>query len=147
MTPDQRILVRQSFDFIRPMSHQAAGLFYQRLFEIAPEVAPLFAESDMKSQGHRMMAALNLIAHSLDEPTVLIPIARELAQRHVGYGVRPEHYQPVGEALIWALETGLGPNFDTETKAAWAAAYGALSDAMIAAAYGPDGKTGIEAAE
>jgi hemoglobin-like flavoprotein len=58
-----------------------------------------------------------------------------LAKRHVAYGVAPEHYEVVGAALLWTLEKGLGDGFTPEVGAAWAAAYGALSEMMIAAAY------------
>jgi hemoglobin-like flavoprotein len=46
-----------------------------------------------------------------------------------------EHYQPVGEALLWTLEKGLGADFTLPVKAAWTEAYKTLSGVMIAAAY------------
>ena len=58
----------------------------------------------------------------------------KLARRHVAYGVRPEHYQPVGAALLWTLEQGLGDQFTEETRAAWTHAYGTLAEVMIEAA-------------
>jgi hemoglobin-like flavoprotein len=56
--------------------------------------------------------------------------------KHVGYGVKASYYTPVGEALIFALGRGLGPDFTSEVKSAWLAAYGVVSGAMIGAAYG-----------
>jgi hemoglobin-like flavoprotein len=53
----------------------------------------------------------------------------------VDYGVRAEHYAPVGQALIWTLQQGLGPDFTPEVQEAWLAAYGVLSSTMIDAAY------------
>jgi hypothetical protein len=38
MTPDQVKLVQQSFAKVVPISDQAAVIFYDRLFEIAPSV-------------------------------------------------------------------------------------------------------------
>ena len=57
MTPEQIALVQQSFAKVAPISEQAAALFYGRLFEIAPEVKPLF-RGDMKEQGRKLMATL-----------------------------------------------------------------------------------------
>jgi nitric oxide dioxygenase len=54
----------------------------------------------------------------------------------VSYGVTAEHYGTVGDALLWTLEQGLGEAFGPATREAWLEAYGALSDAMIAEAYG-----------
>src|SRR6516165_10653891 len=48
---------------------------------------------------------------------------------------RPEHYALVGSALLWTLEQGLGDEFTPALRAAWAAAYCALSEVMIASAY------------
>ena len=143
MTPDETTLVRQSYDIAKTMSGQLAGRFYQRLFETSPEIAPLFGDTNMTSQAHKLMATLTLMVSSLKYPDVLLSASGELAERHVNYGVKPEHYAPVGDALIWALERSLGPEFDAETKAAWQSIYATISSAMIEAAYG----TEIEAAE
>ncbi|MFT4633312.1 MAG: nitric oxide dioxygenase [Candidatus Azotimanducaceae bacterium] len=46
----------------------------------------------------------------------LVPVLQDLATRHVGYGVKVEDYTPVGNALLYALEQGLGPKFMPEVK-------------------------------
>jgi hemoglobin-like flavoprotein len=65
----------------------------------------------------------------------VLPAAKALAIRHVDYGVRPGHYAPVGAALLWTLEQGLGADFTPEIAEAWRAAYGVLSTEMIQTAY------------
>ena len=42
MTPDQVRLVQQSFAKVAPIVDQAAIIFYDRLFEVAPAVKALF---------------------------------------------------------------------------------------------------------
>ena len=42
MDAEQVELVRGSFEMVKPITGQAADLFYNRLFEIAPETKPLF---------------------------------------------------------------------------------------------------------
>ena len=135
MTPSQIDLVQSSFAKVAPIAETAAGLFYERLFEIAPEVRPLF-NRDMKEQGRKLMATLGLVINGLKNLDAILPAARSLATKHVSYGVRAEHYQPVGDALIWTLEKGLGSAFTPEVRHAWLAAYATLSGAMIAEAYG-----------
>ena len=42
MTPDQVKLVQQSFAKLAPIADQAAVMFYDRLFEVAPHVKAMF---------------------------------------------------------------------------------------------------------
>jgi hemoglobin-like flavoprotein len=135
MTPQQIKLVQDSFAKVALISEQAAALFYGRLFEIAPEVKPLFG-GDMKEQGRKLMATLAVVVNGLADLDAILPAASALAKRHVGYGVKPGHYAPVGEALLWTLERGLGTGWTRELAAAWTAAYTTLSQFMIGEAYG-----------
>jgi hemoglobin-like flavoprotein len=128
-------LVQSSFAEVKPISEQAAALFYGRLFEIAPAVKPLF-KGDMAEQGRKLMASLAYVVNGLADLPSILPAASALAKRHVGYGAKPEHYGPVGEALLWTLEKGLGPKWTAETAAAWTKAYATLSGYMIAEACG-----------
>ena len=134
MTPQQVGQVRASFALVTPVADQAAALFYGRLFETAPETRALF-HGDMHQQGQKLMAALAAVVDGLDHIETVIPVACVLAERHVTYGVLPGHYPLVGAALLWTLEQGLGADFTPAVREAWAAAYGDLSAAMIAAAY------------
>jgi hemoglobin-like flavoprotein len=137
MTPDQIDLVQSSFAKVVPIADAAAGLFYGRLFEIAPEVKPLF-RNDMREQGRKLMTTLGVVVGSLKNLDAVLPAAKALAVKHVGYGVTAAHYEPVGTALIWTLEKGLGEDFTLETKNAWISTYAALSGVMIAEAYGKE---------
>lgn len=134
MTPHDIALIRRSFEAVKPIAPLAAALFYGRLFEIAPEVKPLF-KGDMEEQGRKLMTTLAVVVNGLSDLPALLPTAEVLAKRHVAYGVTPAHYQPVGEALIWTLQRGLDGGWTPELESAWTRAYGLLAGAMIAAAY------------
>jgi nitric oxide dioxygenase len=43
-------------------------------------------------------------------------------------------YVPVGSALLWTLEQGLGDAFTAETREAWATTYRVLAGTMMEAA-------------
>ena len=60
MTPDQIELVQQSFAKVAPISEQAAVLFYDRLFEVAPSVKSMFP-ADMTLQRKKLMATLAVV--------------------------------------------------------------------------------------
>ena len=135
MTPDQVSLVQQSFAKVVPIADQAAEMFYDRLFEIAPAVKSLFP-ADMREQRRKLMATLGIVVNGLSSLEMILPAASALATRHVAYGARPEHYPVVGEALLWTLEKGLGPDWTPDVADAWVAAYTTLSGFMISQAYG-----------
>jgi hemoglobin-like flavoprotein len=135
MTPDQVTLVQQSFAKVAPISETAAMLFYDRLFEIAPSVVPLFP-ADMKDLRKKLMATLAVVVGGLGNLDSVLPAASALAKRHVSYGAKAEHYPVVGAALLWTLEKGLGDGWTPEVADAWTAAYGTLSGFMISEAYG-----------
>ena len=148
MTPQQVNQVQASFIKVAPIANRAAALFYGRLFETAPETRALFC-GDMGRQGRKLMAAVATVVNSLGDFAAIVPVARDLAKRHVAYGVAPEHYARVGSALLWTLEQGLGDEFTPALRAAWEAAYSALSEVMISSACAvsqkpPDG-TGHDA--
>ena len=135
MTPDQVKLVQESFAKVAPIADQAATIFYDRLFEVAPQVKAMFA-TDMTEQRKKLMATLAVVVNGLSNLESVLPAASALAVRHVSYGAKPEHYPVVGGALLWTLEKGLGEGWTGEVAAAWTAAYGTLSTYMISEAYG-----------
>jgi nitric oxide dioxygenase len=135
MTPDDIQLVQKSFGQVAPIADQAAVMFYDRLFEIAPAVKPLF-HGDMAEQRRKLMATLTVVINGLGNLDAVLPAASALAKRHVAYGVKPEHYEAVGEALLWTLERGLGAQWSGELAAAWSATYATLAGYMMSEAYG-----------
>jgi hemoglobin-like flavoprotein len=135
MTPEQVQLVQESFSMVAPIADQAAVLFYDRLFETAPQVKAMFPE-DMTEQRKKLMATLAVVVNGLSNLESILPAASALATRHVAYGAKAEHYPVVGATLLWTLEKGLGEAWTAELAAAWGAAYATLSGYMISVAYG-----------
>ncbi len=133
MTPEQVQLVKDSWAQVTPIADKAAELFYGKLFEMDPSVKPLF-KGDITEQGAKLMKMINTAVNGLDRLDEIVPAVQQLGARHVAYGVKDEHYDTVGAALLWTLETGLGDAFTAETKEAWATVYGLLADTMKSAA-------------
>lgn len=133
MTPEQKILVQQSFTKVVPIADQAAALFYQRLFSLDPALQPLF-RGNMEEQGRKLMKMIGTAVNGLDDLDALVPAVQDLGRRHVGYGVEDGHYDTVGAALIWTLEQGLGDAFTNPVRDAWVTVYGILASTMKDAA-------------
>lgn len=136
MTPRQVDLIRESWTAVEPIQDVAADLFYTRLFELDPALGRLFRNTDMAQQKKILMQTLTVVVKSLDRLDQLVPAIEALGRRHAGYGVRPEHYETVGAALLWTLGQGLGEAFTPELERAWTEAYSTLASVMIGAAQG-----------
>lgn len=135
LTVEDKVLVQSSFKLVATIADQAAELFYNRLFEIAPEVKPLFGEVDMAEQGRKLMKMIATAVGALNDLDKVIPAVQEMGKRHVAYGVEKEHYAIVGEALLWTLAQGLGEVFTPETEAAWTKVYTLLAEVATSEAY------------
>jgi len=130
LTTAQIALIRDSFILLQPDVENASKLFYRRLFEIAPELRELFND-DMAGQGMRFMSTLGVILDHFDDPEALRPYLERLSQGHAAYGVKPEYFQPMGQALIRTMAETLGDNFSKEAAAAWEIAYDHMARQMM----------------
>jgi len=130
MTERQILLVKSSWSYVIVNAEEAGQLFYKRLFEVAPEVKPMF-KGDIKEQSRKLMNMVTYIVTKLQKLDEIMDEVKSLAQRHGKYGVKPHYYQIVGSSLLWTLKEGLGDKWNDETEQAWTAVYTALADAMI----------------
>ena len=136
MTPQDVQLIKSSWAKVVPIKDDAAALFYRRLFELDPSLKPMF-KGDMTEQGRKLMAMINTVVVGLDNLGPMVPTIQDLGRRHIEYGVKDEHYDTVGSALLWTLEQGLGDDFTPETEEAWTKAYTVLATTMKAPATAP----------
>src|ERR687885_2811654 len=129
MTPQQTSLVQESFALVVPIADTAAELFYGCLFELDPSLRRLF-HGDMREQGRRLMQMLTVAVRGLDRLEAIVPAVRALGRRHAAYGVTDEHFDTVGDALLWTLKQGLGPAYTPDVADAWASVYAVLATTM-----------------
>jgi hemoglobin-like flavoprotein len=129
MTPEQIIIVQTTFGTVLPFADNMAETFYQRLFQLDPTLRPMF-KSDMEAQKRKLVSSLVLVIKNLQRPGLFLYKVQNLGRAHVDYGVKPHHYELVGEALLYALAEQMGEDFTSEVKAAWVAAYDLLANAM-----------------
>jgi nitric oxide dioxygenase len=137
ITDTQITLVQSSFQRVLPIVDTAGLLFYERIFSLAPGTRSLF-DDDITPQARRTMAAVKTAVDGLDRLDEVAPFLVRLGARHVRYGVRPEHFDVVGAALMWTLEQGLGDQFTDPVRDAWAAAWAVIRDAMLTGMRQPE---------
>jgi hemoglobin-like flavoprotein len=133
LTMTQIELVQKTFAVVAPIADDAAALFYRRLFEIDPRLEPMF-KGNMAEQRRKLMVMLSAAVKGLPRLDRLVPVLEDLGRRHAHYGVEDTHYETVGEALLWTLEKGLGPEFTPEVREAWTSVYGIVASTMKAGA-------------
>jgi hemoglobin-like flavoprotein len=130
MNEQQIKQVQASYELVRARSKQFSSLFYQRLFELDPALMDLF-KGDLDSQQTKLLHTVEAVVSTLDQLEPAIPTIHELGRRHLGYGVKPEHYSIAGAAWMWALDRVLGDDCTMEVKLAWTAAFCALAGIML----------------
>ncbi len=130
-------LLEQSFALVAPQGQELVELFYENLFNDYPAVRPLFENTNMAKQRQNLLGALKLAVENLRRPEVLAPVLQDMGLRHVDYGAEEAHYPAVGATLLKTLATVAGNAWCDELEEAWADAYGAISEIMIAGAAQP----------
>lgn len=142
MTPEQVQLLEDSLETIGPLLHRIGRGFYIKLFELAPDTRALF-NIDMEQQQRLFMSIFKQFS-VLNERSILtipvtdtnsgevsIPGVAGLGERHVRYGVRPEHFIFAQQAFFWSLEQNLGDVVDTKTLQAWRRAFEMIIHGMM----------------
>jgi hemoglobin-like flavoprotein len=140
MTPERIKLIKLSFAPIIARKREVGQLFYQRLFETAPDLRAMF-KTDMNAQAEKLMSTLGAMVGCLQDRPALDAMFENLGRKHVGYGVKDEHYDKIGATLLWTLEKMLGDAFTDEAKRAWTELYDMVASMMRESA----GKTGLSA--
>jgi hemoglobin-like flavoprotein len=106
-------------------------LFYGKLFELDPGARKLF-HNDLALQGRKLMDMLTSVVESLDDFHPMRARLAKLGYHHAEYGVRPEQYDTLTNALLWSIGQASGPGFDAPTQEAWRLAIIAICGAMKA---------------
>ncbi len=123
-------LLQQSFALVLSRAPDLTARFYDVLFERHPEVRPLFSQNPRQRQEQMLARALASVVEHLEDAPWLTDQLAALGAKHVGYGVQPEMYDWVGDALLTSLAEAAGPDWNETLRAQWTEAYGAIVSLM-----------------
>jgi hemoglobin-like flavoprotein len=133
MTEEQIALVKNSWKMFRKIDAGLIGdVFYSKFFFENPKLRQMFPSS-MEHQYKKLIEMLSVIISKLDRLDNITDDIKAMALRHEGYGVKPQHYRLLGNALLWTMERGLGNDWNDKVKEAWFACYTKIAETMIAA--------------
>lgn len=115
--------LRASFELAAAAPDAFARDFYARLFLLLPAARALFPE-DLTAQREKFAQTLATVVAFAEDPASLVIPLRQLGARHRHYGTQPQHYAPVGEALLHTLEARTPGGLDGAARHAWRRLYG-----------------------
>ncbi|MEH7073265.1 NO-inducible flavohemoprotein [Neobacillus drentensis] len=107
--------------------------FYQLMFSNHPELLNIFNHANQK-QGRQQKALAGTVyaaAMYIDNLGAILPVVKQIAQKHRSLGILPEHYPIVGKHLLLAIKEVLGDAATDEVINAWAEAYNVIADVFI----------------
>jgi len=122
-------LLNESLGLVGPVADQLIRSFYDRVFTGHPQVRSMFP-ADMTEQREHLLKAVVALVTNYDHREDLVPYLEALGGRHVRYGVVPEHYGIVGQALLASLAEMAGEHWTDEYEGAWARAYTFAAEVM-----------------
>ncbi|ELK46469.1 NO-inducible flavohemoprotein [Halobacillus sp. BAB-2008] len=110
-----------------------AGVFYRNLFQEHPELRNVFNQTHQKvgEQPKALANAVYMAAAHIDELETILPMVKQVAEKHRSLHVKPEHYPIVGEHLLGAIKEVLGDGATEEVLGAWERAYGVIASVFI----------------
>jgi nitric oxide dioxygenase len=135
LSPRTIELVKATVPVLREHGLALTRHFYQRMFSHEPELRNIFNlgnQADGKQQ-HALAAAVLAYAENIDNLAALGPVASRIAHKHASIGIRADQYPIVGRHLLASIREVLGEAATDEIVNAWAEAYQALADILIAA--------------
>ena len=130
-TADPVFVVQTTFARLMPQADHFAAVFYEHLFQADPSLRALFSRTDFVRQRRMLLNMIGVTVQGLDRLAGVAPTLTDLGRRHVGYGVRPEHYETASRAFLAALQACLGEDFTPDVRRAWAAVFGWMRDVML----------------
>lgn len=126
---DMQLEIQSSLHFMLEDQDKFASIFYEKVFEIAPDVRSLF-KKNMTDQGRLITHMLAGLVYSLSRPEHLKTGLLSLGVNHQRYGVLPEHYPVVKQAMMYTIDQALGELKTDKTMEAWDATLDFVLEAM-----------------
>jgi NAD(P)H-flavin reductase/hemoglobin-like flavoprotein len=123
-------LLDEHLRLIAGRADTVVGYFYAALFVEDPALRSLFPAA-MDVQRERLFRALTGAVRHIGNAETFVPMLRQLGRDHRKYGVRTEHYDTFGRALLTALATYGEDIWVPELEDAWLRAYHYMATTMI----------------
>eukprot|EP00933_Yihiella_yeosuensis_P025877 TRINITY_DN2006_c0_g3_i1.p1 TRINITY_DN2006_c0_g3~~TRINITY_DN2006_c0_g3_i1.p1 ORF type:complete len:197 (-),score=45.45 TRINITY_DN2006_c0_g3_i1:83-604(-) len=139
-------LIQQTFARVAMLGCSTVGkVLFMNIFKIAPGALELFPfkndanlygpGSALETHATKVVETVAVAVGMLNDLPSLVPVLQGLGTKHVGYNVKPEHYDVVGQALIASLTVALGAKFTEPVKNSYLKLWGVVKATMCGDHY------------
>lgn len=133
LTQETIDIIKSTVPVLEVHGKEITTAFYHMLFENHPELLNIFNHANQR-EGKQPQALANAVyaaAAHIDHLEDIIPVVKQIGQKHRALNILPEHYPIVGENLLAAIKQVLGDAATPEIIEAWGKAYSVIADAFI----------------
>lgn len=135
MSLDQQTkdLVKATVPVLQEHGDAIAKRFYELMFDGHPELKNIFNQTNQR-KGDQPKALANTVyaaAAHIDNLEAILPVVKQIAQKHRSLNIKPEHYPIVGKYLLMGMKDVLGDAATDDIIDAWEKAYGEIADVFI----------------
>ncbi|WP_110929684.1 NO-inducible flavohemoprotein [Bacillus massiliglaciei] len=126
-------IIKATVPVLEAKGVEITTVFYRNLFQDYPQLLNIFNQTNQK-KGRQQTALANTVlaaAKYIDRLETILPVVKQIAQKHRSLMVKPEHYPIVGEYLLAAIKEVLGDAATDEIIGAWGEAYGVIAQVFI----------------
>ncbi|RJF96468.1 NO-inducible flavohemoprotein [Noviherbaspirillum cavernae] len=133
LTQKTKDIVKATAPVLAEHGYDIIKCFYKRMLEAHPELKNVFnmAHQEQGQQQQALARAVYAYAENIEDPSSLMAVLNNIANKHASLGVKPEQYPIVGEHLLAAIKEVLGDAATDDIISAWAQAYGNLADVLM----------------
>ncbi|PEJ56625.1 NO-inducible flavohemoprotein [Bacillus sp. AFS002410] len=126
-------IIKSTVPVLEVSGTEITSVFYKNLFTNHPELLNVFNHTNQQ-KGRQQTALANTVlaaAQNIDKLETIIPVVKQIAQKHRSLLVKAEHYPIVGQHLLGAIKEVLGDAATEEILGAWGEAYGIIAQVFI----------------
>lgn len=130
---ETRNIVKATVPVLQEHGEAITKHFYQRMLSEKPELKNYFNMTNQR-KGEQPKALANAVlaaAMHIDNLEEILPVVKQIAEKHRSMNIKPEHYPIVGHYLLLAIKEVLGDAATDDILNAWEKAYGEIADVFI----------------
>lgn len=130
---ETRDIIKSTVPVLEEYGTAITKRFYQMMFTNHPELKNIFNQTNQR-KGDQPKALANAVyaaALHIDNLEAILPVVKQIGEKHRSLNVKPEHYPIVGQNLLAAIKDVLGDAATDDIINAWAKAYGVIADVFI----------------
>ncbi len=122
--------IRYSWEYMSENGPQKMLVFYDKLFNKAPEARKLFPK-DLSRQSEKLAYTVGFVVANIDRIESIKESIEDLGRIHNKLNIDPAYYVPVTETLVETIKEQMGDKYKPGIGESWMTALTTLSEIMI----------------